>query len=366
MKIKVRDVTVLIKLKIGLLDSDKIYLERFTGIMERKFGNQIEMFSFTDPDGVISSVNENHINVLLASGDCRLSEEKLSDSCMFAYLADSAEINSVNGKNTIFRYQSADGIYRTLLSLYSEKMSNSVSYRSGAGHARVSLFIPECEGAGASTAAAAMAEYSAATGRKTLFLNLRQFRETEELFSAPGDSTFTDVIFALKSRKANMTLKLESIVKKSKSGVYFFGSCRSPLDSEELDRAELGTLIDELDSSCGYDSLVIVSDFFISEKFSVLLDKADDVIIVSGDSRLSEQRLKQKQAAITGLEKRDLAGITDKLRVLFNKSAKAIQLGIPVLGIIPDTGAGGEREIIRRITASGVFGNIFSEEAAAC
>ena len=111
---------------------------------------------------------------------------------------------------------------------------------------------------------------------------------------------------------------------------------------------------------------MIVSDFFISEKFSVLLDKADDVIIVSGDSRLSEQRLKQKQAAITGLEKRDLAGITDKLRVLFNKSAKAIQLGIPVLGIIPDTGAGGEREIIRRITASGVFGNIFREEAAAC
>ena len=64
------------------------------------------------------------------------------------------------------------------------------------------------------------------------------------------------------------------------------------------------------------------------------------MIIVSGDSPLSQQRILQKQAVIDGLEKREMTGLKEKLKILFNKSAGTLQLGIPVMGVIPDTGCG--------------------------
>ena len=353
----------MIKIKVGLIDSDKIYSKRFTKLMSERHGSQIEIFSFTDPEKAFGSVEKNGINIVIASGDSTPDADGFSGRCEFAYFTDSSEIDTLNGRKTIFRYQSADSLYRALIGLYSEKVKDSVSYRTGEGKTRISLFVPEREGAGASTAAAAMAEYSALSGKKTLFLNLRQFGGTEELFTAPGDATFTDVIFALKSRKANLTLKLESIVRKSPEGVCFFGNCRNPLDSTELDSEELATLIDELSGSCGYERIVIVSDFFISEKLSVLLGKADDVIIVSGDSPLSQQRILQKQAVIDGLEKREMTGLKEKLKILFNKSAGTLQLGIPVMGVIPDTGCGRAKDIIKRMTDTGVFLCLCREEA---
>ncbi|WP_044975672.1 hypothetical protein [Ruminococcus sp. HUN007] len=352
----------MIKIKVGLIDDDKIYLERFTRLMSEKHGSQIELFSFTDPEKVSDSVQKNGINVLVASGDSFTCADDLSGQCGFAYFTESAEIDTIDGRKTIFRYQNSDGLYRALLGLYSEKVKDGVSYRAGAERAKISLFVPECEGAGASTAAAAMAEYSASEGKKTLFLNLRQFGGTEELFTAPGETSFTDVIFALKSRKANI-MKLESIVRKSAEGVFFFGNCRNPLDSTELSREELSSLIDTLEGSCGYDRIVIVSDFFLSEKLSLLLGRADDVIIVSGDTPLSEQRILQKRAVIDGLEKREMSGLKEKIRILFNKSAKTLQLGIPVMGVIPDTGSGRTRDIVKRMTDTGVFRCLCREEA---
>ena len=40
----------MIKIKVGLIDSDKIYSKRFTKLMSERHGSQIEIFSFTDPE----------------------------------------------------------------------------------------------------------------------------------------------------------------------------------------------------------------------------------------------------------------------------------------------------------------------------
>ena len=147
----------MIKIKVGLIDSDKIYSKRFTKLMSERHGSQIEIFSFTDPEKAFGSVEKNGINIVIASGDSTPDADGFSGSCEFAYFTDSSEIDTLNGRKTIFRYQSADSLYRALIGLYSEKVKDSVSYRTGEGKTRISLFVPEREGAGASTAAAAMA-----------------------------------------------------------------------------------------------------------------------------------------------------------------------------------------------------------------
>lgn len=355
----------MIKIKLGIADSDRLYLERITDFISRKYRDQIEIYSFTEISQVIQSVRENRINVLIASQDSQIDSDNLADFCMFAYLTDSGVIDTYNGHRTICRYQKIDVIYRQILGMYSEKLADKVRYRlSGKEKARMSLFMPCCEGSGATTAAAAFAEHLAHNGKKTLFLNLRQMRNTSGIFSSSGSGSFSDVIFAVKSRKANMTLKLESLVCQDLSGVYFYDVCRNPLDTTEITDNELRMLLDEITDNSGYDNIIAVSDFFISERLITLLEYAADVILVSGDGSISKKMFHQKTEAISSIEKRKQISITDKLKIIFNRTGyiKTFPVDIPVVGIQPEIEADAEKEIVRSFAASDMFSKIYEEE----
>lgn len=351
-----------IKIKLGLVDSDRLYLKRLTEVFGKKYGSQIEVYSFDESPKATELISESRVNVLVVSQDSKINAESLPESCMFAYFSESPDIETYNGSMTLFRYQRADSLYRKIIGMYSEKIADRVKYRSTGDRARISLFLPECEGAGAFTAAAAFSEYCTSEGRRTLFLNLRQFHSHGSMFTAPGESTFTDVIFAVKSRKANMRLKLESIVKRNGNGVYFFGDCRNPLDTTELKPDELCLLLDELSGNCGYDNIVIAGDFLVSESFERLLEYSDDVVIVSGNSRTSEIRLRQKQAAVMDLEKRTQTGLAEKLKVIFNRAEGMAASEMTYLGCVPDTGSDDEREAVRGFLSAGVFRSLFRTE----
>ncbi|MDD6826725.1 MAG: hypothetical protein PUE12_11585 [Oscillospiraceae bacterium] len=357
----------MIKIKLGIVDSDRLYLKRLTDFLGRKYSTQIEIYSFSESEGVLEAVKENRINVLAVSSDTEIDPDKIADFCMFAYITDSGIIDTYNGRRTIFRYQRADVIYKQILGLYSEKLADKVRYRTtGAKKANISLFLSVCDGAGATTAAAAFAEHQTRIGKKTLFLNLKQFRDTGSIFNAAGEGTFTDVIFALKSRKVNMTLKMESVVKQNSSGVYFYDTCTSPLDYTEIREDELKVLIDEMSTSFGYDDVVIVSDFFITDRLIILLEYAKEIIMVSGDGKQFKTYLTYRTGAIEKIEKRRHINITDKLRVIFNRTkfSKTFHTDIPVIGIQADISTDDEREIVKKFSASDMFDKICVTEAA--
>ena len=52
----------------------------------------------------------------------------------------------------------------------------------------------------------------------------------------------SDIIFSLKSKKANLAMKLESCVKQDHTGVYFYSQAKFALDMMELDKEETMTI----------------------------------------------------------------------------------------------------------------------------
>ena len=62
-----QDLKGMINIKVGLIDSDKIYSKRFTKLMSERHGSQIEIFSFTDPEKAFGSVEKNGINIVIAT-----------------------------------------------------------------------------------------------------------------------------------------------------------------------------------------------------------------------------------------------------------------------------------------------------------
>ena len=77
----------------------------------------------------------------------------------------------------------------------------------------VVIFTSPCGGVGTSTVAAACAIAHANMGKRVFYLNLEQCGTTDVFFQAEGNATMSDVIYSLKSRKANLLLKLESCIK---------------------------------------------------------------------------------------------------------------------------------------------------------
>ena len=70
----------------------------------------------------------------------------------------------------------------------------------------------------------------AGRGNNVLYLNLEKFGSSDVFFSGEGQFTMSDIIFALKGRKANLAMKLQSCVKKATCGGDFFSTSQTALD----------------------------------------------------------------------------------------------------------------------------------------
>ena len=60
--------------------------------------------------------------------------------------------------------------------------------------------------------AVSFARYFAKCGKKTLYFNTEELGDSSIYFMGEGQFSFDDLIYAVKSKKANMTLKFESTV----------------------------------------------------------------------------------------------------------------------------------------------------------
>lgn len=142
------------------------------------------------------------------------------------------------------------------------------------------IFTSPCGGVGTSTVAAACAIAHANMGKKVFYLNLEQCGTTDVFFQAEGNATMSDVIYSLKSRKANLLLKLESCIKQSQEGVSYFSSTKVALDILEISYADIDTLIGNIQGMDNYDEIIVDLPFSLEIEKLKLLSKAWRIIVV--------------------------------------------------------------------------------------
>ncbi|MDR0671799.1 MAG: chromosome partitioning protein ParA [Oscillospiraceae bacterium] len=307
------------KIKIAILESDKRYLDRVTAAFTSRFSEKLELYSFSDPASALEMVREARIDVLLAGDDVDIDPDDLPDRCGFAYLTDSIEAATYNGRRAICKFQKADAIYKEILSLYSEVAPHTFGARvsTGAG-AKVLTFLSAAGGAGSSTLAAACAMALARRGHPVLYLNLEQFGDVSLYFGGQGQFDFGDVIYAVKSRRSNLALKLESLVKRDDTGVHFYGGCKTPLDITEMRRDDLARLLEGL-SANGYSHIVVDADFSLHPFSLALLEMSDSLVFVSDGSEAANAKFARAHRALQALEQQSDRALCSRIALMYNK-----------------------------------------------
>ena len=208
-------------------------------------------------------------------------------------------VEAYNNQRAICKFQRVDLIYKQILSIYSENAGNISGLGMGDDSCRVITFTSPSGGTGSSTMASSCAVHYAKKGRKVLYLNLEQFGSSDLFFDAEGQFDMSDVIFALKSKKANLAIKLESCVKQDISGVYFYSQTKNPLDMLELNMEEKTRLISEIKLSGVYDIIIVDADFGVDSDNLKFLKLAEYVVWTGDGSEISNTKISRAYNALS-------------------------------------------------------------------
>lgn len=325
------------KIKLAILEADKAYLNRLVTAFSVKYSDKLEIYSFTEEETAYQALGESRINVFLASDSFQIDTSRIPAKCGFAYIVDAMGIETLRNEQVINKFQKADLIYKHILSIFSETATEitGVSMDSGEGGKTIA-FLSASGGTGASSVAAACAVRFAKLGKKVLYLNLEQFGTADVFFNAEGNGDFGDIIYAIKSKKGNLSMKLESTVKQDTSGVYFYSSTQMALDMAELNSEEISSVLGNIRMCGGYDYIILDMDFSLEKSETDVLRECNQIVFVNDGSPTSNQKLSRVIASMKVLEEQNQWNLLGRCGVLYNRfSSKTSDiLEIPEVTVI--------------------------------
>ena len=354
---------LIMRIKLAILEKDVSYLNRIVAVFNQKYSNKIQVYSFTNIEAVYKVLKETKIDVLLVSDYYSFDVSRIPIRCGFAYFIESNDIDTLNNKRTVCKYQKIDLIYKQILSIYSENTENITGIKLTDDNCKVIAFCSPCGGSGVTSVAAGTALRFAAIGKKTLYLNLEKFGSSDILFSSEGQFDFSDIIFALKSKKTNLSIKLESCVKRDSRGVFFYSSTKQALDMLELTEDEISRLISELQITGYYDYIIVDIDFNMSEGFVKLLEIFHSIVIIGTGSEISNCKIFRLYSSLVIKENMDNSQLLNRVGLLYNKfsnkTSKTISgIDIKNIGGIPRFDHATDIQVVEQISKIAALDNI--------
>lgn len=352
------------RIKLAILERDQSYLSRIVSVFNTKYADKFEIYSFTDRDIALATLDSARIDVLIASDAFEIDVEGLPRRCGFAYLVDSADVDHYNEQRAICKFQKVDLIYKQVLSVYSEKAGSVSGIKLGEESAKIFAFCSPSGGAGSSSMAASAAVNYARKGKKTLYLNLEKFGSADCFFSGEGQFDMSDIVFALKSKKTNLPLKLESCVKQDVSGVFFYSQSKVALDMHEITVDDVLRLISEITLTGAYDHIVLDLDFSLDNNALKILRQTHAIVWVGDGSEISNSKIIRAFNALTILEQNNDSPLTNRVSLAYNKfsnkSSKTVgEIGIRNIGGAPRYEHASTAQVVEQLSKLDFFGKIF-------
>ena len=348
------------KIKLAILEKDRGYLSRIVTTFGMKYSEKLETYSFTDPNVAFSTLNDAKIDVLLASDAFDVDANSLPKRCAFAYFVDSRGIETINGQRAICKFQKVDQIYKQVLSVYAEKASSITGLKVMNDKGKIIVFCSASGGAGSSTMAAACAAHIASLEKKVLYLNLEKFGSADVFFSGQGQFSMSDIILALKSKKTNLTMKLEGCVRQDQTGVFFYSQANIALDMMEMTRDDTIRLLSEIKLMGEYDYIIVDIDFAINTDMLTVYRQAQSIVLVSDGSTESNLKTERAYTALATLEQNSDDSLLNRVSLLYDKvsskSGQSIAIsGLRVLGGAPRYTGADAKQIVKQLATMDIF-----------
>lgn len=325
------------KIKLAILDGDRNYLEKMRSAFVRRYSDEIEFYLFTTKTAALEALSTSKIDVFLLNKSADVSPDEIPGTCLYAYLSDSADVDSYKEKTVICKFQRMDLIYKQILGVYAESNKVIPGMKFAEGNGTIILFCGASGGVGTSSAAAACAVRFAAKKKKVLYLNLQKLSGADLYFSGEGQKGMSDLILSLQDPEANLRVQLQSWVRTDSNGVSFYSQAKSPLDMMELDVEGMIRLITELQKFGGYDYIVLDMDLVLDREMMQIYKMASRIVLVGDHSKESSLKTDRALSALKMLDGNDDDALVKRMAIFYNRVGSEVEVDIsepdiPVLG----------------------------------
>lgn len=349
------------KIRVAVLDHDTEFMNRLAKAFQHRYEDRLNLSMFSDEGVMYESMRNIRSDIVLTDRKIEMSGVWIPEQTVVIRLCETPDIDEIDGTPAICKYQSVENIYKSILGIYAERSEN-ISLRKSASDAKTILFTSVQGGAGTSSAAAAYALRCAREGRKVFYLDLEKFGDADMYFSCDGTQSFSDVIYALKSRNGNLALRLESIIGMDPAGVDFLHTCKNAYDMFELQDDEIENLLSAISHVKDYEEIIIDLTGDLSERMTKLMEKCvDKIIYISDGSATGNRKFEKFCEAVRVMEQRNDWNILGKTVLLYNryssKTGKQLEkAAVPVIGGIHRFEGITEKELIREISRTDGIG----------
>lgn len=348
------------KIKLAILHSDATYLSRLSSILGEKYRGKLAMYVFTDHEAALSALSAEKIDVFLADDFFEIDTSEIPQQCGFAYFVGSPEVDTFKGHPAVCQFQRTELLYKQILNVFSEAAGETSVRNIYSGNTKLVMFSSPCGGVGTSTLAAACAARFANRGRRVLYLNLERFGGADAYFSAEGAFDMSDVVYAVKSRRSNLAIKLESCVRRDGCGVYYFATAKVALDMMELSAEEQAELVSTLEKFGGYDCIVVDVDFSLDQETLMLLRRAHALVCVGDGLPVSGTKIQRAYGALKVLEQESPMPLTERICMIQNKftgkfDSALSELGIRSVGVVAKLRHKADEQIVDQLALSDAF-----------
>ncbi|MDE6204044.1 MAG: hypothetical protein K2G19_11285, partial [Lachnospiraceae bacterium] len=306
-----------------------LYCERLVNYFNSHYYDKFQWNVYTQSEYLQHIFESDTADLILVGGEMESGlqslDEKLRDGRLWAYLVDEDD-GQEEGIWYLAKYRRADQIYKDLLDLYARKEHARYENTSiVSGKTTFIAFISAAGGLGASTIACAAAK-SFSQMEKTLYLNLENTGSCKMSFRGEEKPGLDELVYAVKSRRNTLGLKIESSVSRDETGTYYFKECSNPMDLQSLLPEEIKELLKAIETAKVYDKVIIDLGNGLQDKEIAVMSMANRVVMVTDNSEIALLKLGRYLEFVQTVEEVKKVDIISKIQIYFNKILKNAQI----------------------------------------
>lgn len=318
------------KIKVSVCSDDALYCEKLVNYFNSHYYDKFQWNVYTQSVYLQQIFQSNTADLILIGEEMKSElqnlEEALRESQLWAYLVEEDDYQEEEGRWYLPKYRRADQIYKDLLDLYARK--EHVRYENTAivsGKTTFIAFVSAAGGMGASTIACAAAKAFSQI-EKALYINLEDLGSCELSFSGEEKPGLDELVYAIKSRRNTLELKIESSVSRDETGTCYFKECANPMDLQSLLSEDIKELLKAIEAAKTYDKVVIDLGNGLQDREITVMSMANRVVMVTDNSEIAALKLQRYLEFVQTVEEVKKADIISKIQIYFNKTLKNTQL----------------------------------------
>lgn len=350
--------------RFGILDHDAHYAHCLVNFFSARCVGQVEPFLFHSKQALLDALGSRRLDLILASPQLIPDPGELPSKVLLAYLSEEKDVEQINRRPAVFRYQRGEILLRQIKGLAARQDDQRATY-AASGRGVVLTFLGAGGGTGCSNAAMGCACALAGTGKKVLYLCLQNNGYVGHCLSGEGSGDLTRVLYEVKSylgdreRQGNLAAKLEGLLKyEVQLRFHYYDTFSLPLEAASVTAQELELLLTTLSGL--FDVVVADMDGIYSPVLGAALQASAHVLLVSDGSPCVNQRLKQMVKTFSILDDSEDLRLLSRTQILYNRfGSRARQATldhtVQVLGTIDNFSGTDARGIVQELGGRTLF-----------